>query len=64
MADKKKMIESCSCCPSKGFFMFKGIVAILLGLILWFDYLSFSQVIAITFVLYGIKKLFYGCCSK
>nr|MBA4404806.1 hypothetical protein [Nanoarchaeum sp.] len=64
MADKKKMVESCSCCSNKGFFMFKGIVAILLGLILWFGYLNFSQVIAITFVLYGLKKLFYSCCSR
>lgn len=65
MVDKKKMSQSCNscCCPSKGFLMFKGIIAVLLGLILWFNYLNFSQVIAITFVLYGLKKLFYSCCK-
>jgi uncharacterized membrane protein HdeD (DUF308 family) len=59
---KKKMEEmGCHCCPNKGFLMFMGIIAILLGLILWFGYLTLSQTIAVVLVLKGIQKLFYSC---
>jgi hypothetical protein len=61
MAKKKIEEMSCHCCPSKGFLMFKGIIAILLGLILWFGYLTLTQTIALVLVLKGIQKLFYSC---
>ncbi len=66
---KKKMAKKevstggtchCCACPGKGALVFKGIIAIILGLILWFDYLSLGQVVAIVLILVGIKKLFYS----
>mgnify|MGYP003973323599 FL=1 len=51
--------------PSKNALVFKGIISILLGLILWFRYLSLTQVFAIVLILVGIKKLYYSshaCC--
>jgi hypothetical protein len=64
---KKKMVKKeasigCSCCgcPGKSALVFKGIIAIMLGLILWFGYLDLTQVIAVVLILVGIKKLFYS----
>lgn len=56
MADKK------STC--KGHFMWGGIIAILLGIILWFAWLNLTQTIAIILVLVGLKHLIYKhhCC--
>ena len=59
---KKKIIKNTktngpSC--SKGLFTFKGIISILLGLILWFGYLTVAQVISIVLILVGLKKLYY-----
>ncbi|MCD4760155.1 hypothetical protein K8R33_04685 [archaeon] len=42
----------------KGFFAFKGIVVILLGLALWFNFLTLAQTFAISLVLLGIKKIY------
>ncbi len=40
-----------------------GIVTILLGLGVWFAYLTLEQFFGIVFVLVGLKKLFWGKCS-
>lgn len=66
MAKKKMIKESTTVCTcphchmGKGAYVFKGIIAIMLGLILWFGYLTLGQVIAIVLILTGIKKLFYS----
>lgn len=66
---KKKMVKkevsmggTCNCCacPGKGALVFKGIIAIILGLILWFNYLTLAQIAAIVLILMGIKKLYYS----
>ena len=62
MAKNKKIMNTtkpCSYNCSKGLFTFKGIISILLGLILWFGYLTVAQVIAIVLILVGLKKLYY-----
>lgn len=64
---KKTMVSPHHCMvPSKGALIFKGIIAILLGLILWFGYLNLTQVIAIVLILVGLKKFYYSshhnCC--
>lgn len=58
----KKVSNACvsDCHPIKGALVFRGIISILLGLILWFGYLSFAQVFAIVLILVGIKKLHYS----
>jgi hypothetical protein len=62
---KKEISSGMGCyCPSKGALVFKGIIAIMLGLILWFGYLTLTQIFAILLILVGIKKLFYSSfCS-
>ncbi len=63
MKKEEKSVHHCG--PSKNALVFKGIISILLGLILWFGYLSFAQVFAIVLILVGIKKLYYSshaCC--
>jgi len=58
---KKADAPAVHCCNvSKSSLIFKGIISILLGLILWFGYLSFTQVFAIVLILIGIKKLHYS----
>jgi hypothetical protein len=60
MVKNKTVVKNnptCGC--SKGLFTFKGIISILLGLILWFGYLTVEQVIAIVLILLGLKKLYY-----
>ena len=65
---KKKMVKkevpisnTCHpCCIGKNALVFKGIIAIMLGLILWFGYLNLTQIFAILLILIGIKKLFYS----
>ena len=47
-------------CPTKGALVFRGIIAIMLGLILWFGYLNLTQAFAVVLILVGIKKLFYS----
>jgi len=65
MMKENSMACSCPhCYMGKSGYVFKGIIAIMLGLILWFGYLDLTQVIAIVLILKGIKKLFYSskCC--
>ena len=68
MAKKEEKECSCSMCKyhSSGMFMITGIIAILLGLGLWFGFmgLDLTKVIAIVLVLKGIQKLSWKCCSK
>jgi uncharacterized membrane protein HdeD (DUF308 family) len=64
MAVKKKGMQGDSCSCSSGMFVFAGIISIILGLVLWFGYLTLTQVFALLLVLMGIKKLYHkgGCC--
>ena len=56
---KKKVVE-CACpVHPKSVMVIKGVLAILLGLSLWMEYLSLSQVFAIVFVLIGLVVLFH-----
>ncbi len=64
MVKKKKEVACEHPCCSKGAMTVKAVVAILLGLVLWFGYLELSQVFALVLVLVGLKLLFYHCCKK
>ncbi|MAG38574.1 hypothetical protein CMO90_00625 [Candidatus Woesearchaeota archaeon] len=59
MVKKKSTTTHCGC--GKGTKATVGTVSLVLGLILWFSYLSLEQVFAIILVLVGLKKLFKLC---
>lgn len=66
MAKKKQIkTESVTCCyHSKGCYIFIGIILVVLGIVLYVNWLSLEQVAAITLVVMGIKKICMAakCC--
>ena len=57
-----KKVEAGTCCPSKNHKVIFGIITILLGLGVWFNYFSVAQFLGIVFVLLGLKVLFFKHC--
>lgn len=58
--EKKKERNPHFYMPSRGMLAFKGLIAILIGVALWTDYLTLAQTIAVVLILVGLKKLYYS----
>ena len=55
---KSKKTSSCTC-HGNGFTFILGIIILILGITLWFQWLTLVQVFAIIFILMGLKKIIW-----